>query len=138
MHPQLTNQKKPKMSKIITLVEDDLDAAVILTDVLVKAGYNVNTMRDGKTIVEQGFALPDIFILDNYIPTIHGVALCKYLKLKSKTNNIPVIIISGSQHIGEKAKEAGASFFLKKPFHAEELLTCIKEILDAHPLSFPE
>lgn len=116
------------MSKTITLVEDDIDAAFILKRILVKAGYNVNTLPEGKDIVEDRLTIPDVFILDNYMPTIHGVALCKYLKLKSKTKKIPVIIISGSHHVEKRAKAAGAAFFLKKPFHADELLMRISNL----------
>jgi DNA-binding response OmpR family regulator len=116
------------MSKTITLVEDDIDAAFILKKILVRAGYTVTTLPEGRAIVEDHFKIPDVFILDNYIPTIHGVALCKYLKLKSKTNKVPVIIISGSHHVEKRAKAAGAAFFLKKPFHADELLTHVNQL----------
>ena len=123
------------MSKTITLVEDDIDAALMLKRILVKAGYQVNILPEGRDIVEDRLTVPDVFILDNYMPTIHGVALCKYLKLKSKTNMVPVIIISGSHHVEERAKAAGAAFFLKKPFHADELLMRIGNLFsdnDSH------
>ena len=116
------------MSKTITLVEDDIDAALVLKKILVKAGYQVNTLPEGRDIVVDRLTIPGVFILDNYMPTIHGVALCKFLKLKSKTNKIPVIIISGSHHFEERAKAAGAAFFLKKPFHADELLLHISNL----------
>lgn len=115
------------MPRRITLVEDDVDAAVVLQRILVKAGYNVQVLQEGSAIVEAGFDLPDMFILDNYMPTIHGLALCKFLKLKSHTANIPVIIISGEIQVGEKAEAAGASCFLSKPFVADQLLTVVEK-----------
>lgn len=78
------------MPRTITLVEDDIDAAVVLEKILLKAGYHVNVLPEGSAIVEAGYQFPDMFILDNYMPTIHGVALCKYLRLKLKPQTYPL------------------------------------------------
>lgn len=115
------------MSKKILLIEDDADFCFILKNVLTKAGYTVGSLHEGKSIVERDFLLPDMFILDNYIPTIDGIALCKYLKLQAKTKDIPVIIVSGNHQIKHKANKAGAAVFLGKPFRADELLKLIAD-----------
>jgi DNA-binding response OmpR family regulator len=115
------------MPRTITLIEDDIDAAVILKKILLKAGYRVNVLPEGSRIVEGDFEIPDIFILDNYMPAIHGVALCKFLKLKSRTAKVPVIIISGSMQIEKKAKAAGASAFLCKPFNSHQLVLLVEQ-----------
>lgn len=117
------------MSKKITLVEDDVDAAMMLTKMLSNAGYTVNALHEGTSLVGQDFPLPDMFILDNFMPTIHGVALCKYLKLQAKTKSIPIIIISANQQLKNKATEAGAAIFLGKPFHTVDLLKLVDDIL---------
>lgn len=122
------DQRIARMSKKITLVEDDVDAALMLTRILSDAGYSVDSLNEGTSIVEQKFSPPDMFILDNFMPTIHGVALCKYLKLQSNTKSIPVIIISANQQLQNKAREAGATIFLGKPFHTEQLLKLVEEI----------
>jgi DNA-binding response OmpR family regulator len=116
------------MSKKILLVEDDVDASLMLTKMLSNAGYTVTALPEGTSLVGQDFSLPDMFILDNFTPTIHGVALCKYLKLQSKTKSIPIIIISANQQLKSKAADAGATTFLGKPFHTVQLLTLIDEI----------
>lgn len=116
------------MSKTITLVEDDVDAAMMLTKLLSNAGYVVNSLNEGTSLVERDFSLPDLFILDNFMPTIHGVALCKYLKLQASTKSIPVIIISANQQLKNKAKDAGAVCFLGKPFHTKELLKLVDSV----------
>ncbi len=120
------------MSKKILLVEDDVDATLMLTKMLSNAGYTVNALPEGTSLVGQEFPLPDMFILDNLMPTIHGVALCKYLKLQSKTKSIPIIIISANQQLKNKATEAGATTFLGKPFHTTQLLTLVDEIFTQH------
>src|SRR5688500_15716124 len=116
------------MSKRITLVEDDVDAAMMLTKLLSNAGYSVNSLHEGTSLVERDFLLPDLFILDNFMPTIHGVALCKYLKLRASTRSIPVIIISANQQLKNKAHDAGAASFLGKPFHTKELLALVNSV----------
>lgn len=121
------------MARKITLVEDDIDAAVVLEKILLKAGYAVNVLPEGRAIVETGYQYPDMFILDNYMPTIHGIALCKYLKLKPETSKIPIIIISGEPLVGKKAVAAGASSFLSKPFDADKLIAEVQLLFENHP-----
>ncbi len=120
------------MSKKITLVEDDVDAATMLTKMLSNAGYTVNSLHEGTSLVERDCTIPDMFILDNFMPTIHGVALCKYLKLQERTKAVPVIIISAKQQLKNKAAEAGATIFLGKPFHSNDLLRLVEEIFSAN------
>jgi|SRR5688572_15118421 DNA-binding response OmpR family regulator len=116
------------MSKRITLVEDDVDAAMMLTKLLSNAGYSVTSLHEGTSLVARDFSLPDLFILDNFMPTIHGVALCKYFKLRANTKRIPVIIISANRQLKNRAQDAGATSFLGKPFHAKELLALVESI----------
>ena len=116
------------MAKIL-VVDDDADACILLKQVLTKAGYEVDFLPEGHAIVEQDFKLPDMFILDNTMPTIDGIALCKFLKLQSHTRNIPVLVISGNHQLNEKASKAGAADFLAKPFCTDALLQRIAQLL---------
>lgn len=118
------------MSKKITLVEDDEDSSLMLQKVLSNAGYIVESLPEGTSIVGNNFSVPDMFILDNFMPTIHGIALCKYLKLQAMTKSIPVIIISANKQIQQKATAAGAAFFLGKPFHINELLKVVEAVFN--------
>jgi DNA-binding response OmpR family regulator len=110
------------MQKKITLVEDDGDASLMIHKVLKDAGFEVNRFPEGTSLVSGDYDLPDMFILDNFMPIIHGIALCKFLRLREETKSIPVIIISANKQLKKKAEEAGATFFLGKPFHSHELL----------------
>lgn len=122
------------MRKKITLVEDDTDSSLIIHKVLSDAGFEVDTFSEGRPIVENNFSLPDIFILDNFMPIIHGIALCKFLKLRPETKSIPVIIISANKELKNKAKKAGAALFLGKPFHSNELLMFINAVLNGEKI----
>jgi two-component system KDP operon response regulator KdpE/two-component system response regulator MprA len=68
------------------------------------------------------------------MPTIDGIALCKYLKLQEATKDIPIIMISSYHKLKRKAKEAGVDDFLEKPFDIKDLLRTINKYVDeAHP-----
>ena len=54
------------------------DILYILTLLLKQAGYNVQSIPEGASIVERKVDLPDLFILDKDMPLIDGLALCTY------------------------------------------------------------
>lgn len=116
----------------IVLVEDDTDACAILTTILTEKGYVVESMPEGRMLLEPTSKLPDLYILDNSIPTIEGVALCKYLKLQPVARGIPVLIMSADHNIMRKAYKAGAASFLPKPFDSEDLLQQVQALLRRH------
>ena len=80
--------------KRVLLVEDDRDVSDIIQNHFAKAGYAVESLTEGRSIVERRFERPDVFIFDNGLPVIDGIALCKYLKLQDDLSHIPVLIIS--------------------------------------------
>ena len=57
-------------------------------------GYTVEIFPDGKGIFTGNVQLPDLFILGRNLPTIDGIAICKYLKIQPLTKHLPVIMIS--------------------------------------------
>ena len=72
------------MIKII-LAEADGDMRLILNQILIDAGYNVRSFPEGAAIINRQLEeWPDIFILDQEIPTIDGIALSKFLKANTK------------------------------------------------------
>lgn len=113
------------MAKIL-LAEHDQDLRFILNRVLNDAGHNVESLNEGSPIVNGQVKWPDVFILDQQIPTIDGLAISKYLKINSETKNIPIIMISSYPEAKKKAKRLGVSEFLHKPFQAKDLLKSIE------------
>ena len=115
------------MVKKILLAEDDPDIRFILNTVLEDAGYQVETLAAGTAIVEGRLEWPDLFILDKSLPTIDGLALCKYLKIKKETRDIPIIMISSYHKLRSKAREVGVDDFLEKPFDLKVLLEQVEK-----------
>ena len=115
------------MVKKILLAEDDADIRFILQFVLAKAGYDVEPISTGHNIVEGKHGRPDLFILDKALPVIDGLALCKYLKVKEETRDIPIIMISAHHHLKKKARDLGVDEFVEKPFNVQRLLSLIEK-----------
>ena len=126
-----TRPKIHRMAKKIVLAEDDADIRFILSLVLNEAGYDVEPLSTGNTIVEGRKEWPDLFILDKSLPTIDGLAICKYLKIQQQTKDIPIIMISSYHKLKSKAKEVGVDDFIEKPFDLKELLHVIERTLDS-------
>ena len=123
------------MTKKILVAEDDVDILFILNMILSKAGYKVEPLPEGTSIVHKRKDWPDLFILDKDLPSIDGLAICKYLKLKEETKNIPIIMISCFHHLKNKAKAAGVDEFIEKPFEMNHLLSVVEKYIDT---KYPE
>jgi DNA-binding response OmpR family regulator len=118
------------MTKKILIAEDDPDILFILDMILNDAGYKVEPLPEGSSIVEERKDWPDLFILDKEMPVIDGLAICKYLKLQKETKNIPIIMISAYHKLKKKAREAGVDDFIEKPFELKYLLRTIEKYID--------
>jgi DNA-binding response OmpR family regulator len=116
--------------KKITVAENDQDILFILDLVLKDAGYKVEPMHDAISIVSGGKEWPDLFILDKDMPTIDGLAVCKYLRVNRETKDIPIIMISAYHKLKKQAREAGVNDFLEKPFDLKTLLGTVCKYVD--------
>ena len=124
------------MTKKIIVAEDDKDILFILDLILNDAGYKVEALPEGTKIMDRKDDWPDLFILDKDMPTIDGLAICKYLRLKEQTKEIPIIMISAYHKLKEKAREAGANDFIEKPFELKTLLDTIGKYINLGKRTF--
>lgn len=116
----------------ILVVENDEDTLFLIEDAFTRAGYVVETCTAGSGIVEFRHPIPDVFILDQGLPAIDGIALSKFLRLQEGTKDIPIIMISGQQ-LKNKAMQAGVDEFIKKPFSIAHLLDVVRKCIhDRH------
>ena len=119
--------------KRILVVDDDKETVEMIEKVLSSEDYEVLTAANGANAVEKTNQHHiDLILLDNRMPFFSGVWYCNALRRKPNTKNIPIVLVSGAldEETLHKAREAGASDFLKKPFQVEELLKIVaKNIL---------
>jgi DNA-binding response OmpR family regulator len=110
--------------KKILLIESDPDMLFILENALVNSRYLVESHTSGSSVIESKFDLPDLFIVDKDLPTLDGIAVCKYLRLKEVTRGIPIIMLSIDE-IKNKVIEIGVDEFVRKPFDLGQLLEIV-------------
>ncbi|MFD0792573.1 PleD family two-component system response regulator [Mucilaginibacter litoreus] len=117
----------------ILAVDDDNDILEILQFILEDSGYKVDTLSDGRrlmeTITEKN---PDLILLDIMLGSVDGRELCRELKKQNNTHDIPVIMISASHNVSNNLnKDDGPNDFIAKPFDINVLLNSIKRQLAA-------
>jgi len=115
--------------KHIIVTDDDAAIQAAIRIMLERKGYVVTTFRTGELLMKGTFQIPHLFILDNQLPGINGLDLCRYLKAQEATKHIPVLILSASPGVELHAKEACADAFLAKPFKMQELRAVVKALL---------
>lgn len=107
--------------KKILIVEDDPDLQHIFKSVLLRAGFEIKLLSDGRDLFDHGY-FPDLFILDIELPFISGLDLCKQIKACLPTRGIPVLMVSASFNLLALAKDVCADDSLAKPFDAAVLI----------------
>jgi DNA-binding response OmpR family regulator len=120
----------------ILLIEDSRFLRIAIEKSLVKAGYEVTGLSDGREVLTAARnGAPDLIVLDMMLPGLDGTCVLKELKSDASTSNIPVIVLTGlSQKNEAKMKKAGAAFYLEKSSiglekNSEGLLQVIEGVL---------
>jgi two-component system cell cycle response regulator DivK len=118
-------------NKTILYVEDNEYNLKIVRQLLSRTTYRLIEAMDG----EQGVAaarreLPDLILMDIQLPKISGLDATRELRGDPKTANIPIVAITSFALSGdsEKAKDAGATAYLAKPYSPRELLQLIRQL----------
>ena len=117
--------------KRILAVDDNKDILEILRYILEDSGYEVDTLSDGHHFFDKIHErTPDLILLDVMLGDMDGRDLCKNVKTKTETHNIPVIMISASHNISSMSQKCMPDAFLAKPFDIKELLSTVNEELN--------
>jgi DNA-binding response OmpR family regulator len=113
----------------ILIVEDTLTEAEIITRTLKGAGFTTivaTSSEDAKVKLSQ--QKPDLIVMDVVLPGESGFELCREVKEKPETKDIPIVMCSTKS--GEMDKfwgmKQGASSYITKPIDPEELIRTIK------------
>jgi len=104
--------------KVILVVDDLFENLLILKKMLEKCGYTPITASSAKDAIEMiKIKMPELILLDVYMPEMDGFELCEILKSDIKTKDIPVVFISGGMSNEDKIKgfSLGAVDFINKP-----------------------
>jgi len=121
------------MAKKILVVEDDKFLRELISQKLLKEGYDIVEAVDGEKGIENARKeRPDLVLLDLILPGIDGFEVLAKLKADPKLSNIPVIILSnlGQKTDIEKGIEMGAvDYLIKAHFTPGEIVEKIAAVL---------
>ncbi len=120
-----------KSLPLLLLIEDNSNLIRYLQECL-QDSYQVNIARDGAAGVEQALAsIPDVIISDVMMPKKDGFAVCKELKNDERTSHIPIILLTAKATMEDRLSglARGADAYLIKPFHKQELLIRLEQLV---------
>ena len=116
----------------ILVVEDEPPILELLKYNLEKEGYNVLTSDNGNDALEiVEYSLPDLIILDWMLPGLSGLHVCKSIRSKNQTKEIPIIMLTAKGEETDKVNGllSGADDYIVKPFSTKELLARVKSVM---------
>jgi DNA-binding response OmpR family regulator len=114
----------------LLLVEDDVQLAESLTEVLEAQRYVVDTVKDGESGWSQMQLMDyDLTLMDVTLPYLDGIQLCQ--RLRSHGYEFPVLMLTARDTSQDKVRglDSGADAYMVKPFDLSELLAQIRALL---------
>jgi two-component system cell cycle response regulator DivK len=117
--------------KTILYVEDNEFNLKIVRQLLSRTSYRLIEAMDGEMGVARARSeLPDLILMDVQLPKLSGLDATRQLRADPLTVGIPIIVITSFALSGdhEKAKAAGASAYLAKPYSPRALLEMIRQL----------
>jgi two-component system phosphate regulon response regulator PhoB len=116
----------------ILVVEDEDSLATLLQYNLEKEGYQVSLAGDGEeALMQVDERLPDLVVLDWMLPKVSGIEVCRRLRQRSETRNVPIIMLTarGEETDRIRGLDTGADDYVIKPFSMTELAARIRAVL---------
>ena len=121
----------PKEKKIL-VVDDSPTVRKLIAGKLEKCGHEVYCAADGVEAIEQlDIVIPDLVLLDITMPRMDGYQVCKVIRGRESTKDIPVVMISGKDGFFDKVRGrmAGTTGYITKPFGPETLMKAVETYL---------
>lgn len=118
------------MGKKVFIFDDNKDILELCTLILEGAGYETKTSSTSNDIIDQvAMYLPDLILMDNWLPDVGGIEATQELKRHPEYKGIPVIYFSANNDIKTLAETAGAESYLSKPFDIDELENMVSSLI---------
>lgn len=128
MSDSFAGQTKP----LVMVVEDDAAIATLLRYNLEKSGYRVEEAVDGQEAVTRiAETKPDLVLLDWMLPTMSGIEVCRQIRRRPETRELPVIMVTARAEDQDAVRglNTGADDYITKPFSVEALLARVRALL---------
>ena len=115
----------------ILVIDDQIDNVELARINLEMEGFAFESASNGKEGLEKSLSYrPDVIVLDVMMPVMDGWEACRLLKKDERTKNIPVLMLTAKAGVEDivRGLDAGATEYLVKPYHVEELLVRVKTL----------
>lgn len=129
------------MKTRILIIEDEMTIRDMLRFALEPAGFDVMEAGSANEAKQQiAKHIPQLILLDWMLPGMSGIDFAHQLKKDTKTQNIPIIMLTAKAEEINKVKglETGADDYITKPFSPRELIARVKTVLRRGPLIAPD
>ncbi len=119
------------MSKKILVIEDEKDIQELLQIYLKREGFEVYSASDGEAGLRKACQERyDVILLDLILPKVDGLEICRNLRSRPDTADLPIIIITARVEESDRVVglEMGADDYITKPFSPREVLARVKAL----------
>ncbi|MCC6280190.1 MAG: response regulator, partial [Saprospiraceae bacterium] len=116
----------------ILLIEDNPDVVAYLHTCLGE-DYHLEYAYNGRAGIEKALeTVPDLIVSDVMMPEKDGFEVCETLKNDERTSHIPIVLLTAKADVESRIAglRRGADAYLAKPFHREELLATLKNLIE--------
>ncbi|MES2835648.1 MAG: phosphate regulon transcriptional regulator PhoB [Pseudomonadota bacterium] len=120
------------MQPYVLVMEDEDALATLLQYNLEKEGYRVVIASDGEEgMLQIDERAPDLVLLDWMLPKLSGIEVCRRIRGRPETRNLPVIMLTARGEESDRVRglDTGADDYLTKPFAMTELQARIRAVL---------
>jgi two-component system phosphate regulon response regulator PhoB len=117
---------------LVLVVEDEAALATMLRYNLEKQGFRVEEATDGQEALTRiAEAQPDLVLLDWMLPQMSGLEVCRQIRRRSATRDLPVIMVTARTDDQDAVRglNTGADDYIAKPFSMDALLARIRALL---------
>lgn len=120
------------MTPHILVFEDEDALSTLLQYNLEKEGYRVSLASDGEEgLMQAEEETPDLVLLDWMLPKVSGIEVCRRLRGRPETRNVPIIMLTARGEESDRVRglDTGADDYLTKPVSMVELNARIRAVL---------
>ena len=117
---------------VVLVVEDEAALATMLRYNLEKQGFRVEEAVDGQEALTRiAEAVPDIVLLDWMLPVMSGIEVCRQIRRRPATRDLPVIMVTARTEDQDAVRglNTGADDYITKPFNMDALLARMRALL---------
>ena len=120
------------INPVVLIVEDERPQLELLSYNIEKEGFEVLRAEEGEEalmIAEE--TPPDIVVLDWMLPDVSGIEVCRRLKARQQTRQIPIIMLTARGEEADRVRglDTGADDYVVKPYSVNELLARVRALI---------